>query len=317
MKKTLLVIQELMPDQIKEIELLASNYKIVRSIEETEIESIEIIFGWSDEMIPLIENKASNIKWIQYPYAGVNKLPLQLFAKKEILLTNGSGVHAHSVSESAMGLILGMTRKIVESSKNQMVKKWENWSDVGSLYELNGKTMLIVGTGKIGIQLGKVAQAFGMKTIGVNRSGGTIDYMDEQHEQTELPELVDQADIVVNILPATEETKHLFDADLFSKMKDDTFFVNVGRGETVVTEDLLEALNQGKLQGAGLDVFEEEPLPVGNPLWSHEKVVMTPHIGGQVENYANHIFPIFVENFEAFEKGTKLPVNLVELKAGY
>lgn len=310
----MLIIQELMPKQIEELQTLTPNYQIIKSVEDAPANSIEIILGWTDELLPLIESEESNVKWIQYAYAGVNHLPLELFAEKGILLTNGSGIHAHSVTESTMGLILGMTRNIVEATKNQLAKKWVT---PDNLYELNGKSMLIVGAGNIGEQLGKVGQAFGMRTIGINRSGSKIQYMDEQYVQTELAEIIGQADIVVNILPATEATNQLYDAALFSKMKKGTYFINVGRGETVVTKDLLDALNQGKLQGAGLDVFEEEPLPKDHPLWSHEKVVMTPHIAGRVENYAKHLFPIFVENLEAFEQTKELPRNLIQLTNGY
>lgn len=314
MKKTIVVLRKLLPEQMEELKLLAPNYQVVESLEDAPAHTIEIVLGWTDELLPLIESDEANVKWIQFAYAGVNQLPLQLFAEKGILLTNGSGIHAHSVTETAMGLLLGMTRDIVEASKNQQLKQW---APKQSLYELNGKTMLIVGAGNIGEQLGQVAQAFDMKTIGINRSGSKIKNMDEQYIQRELPEVIGQADIVVNILPATKATKNVYDAELFAEMKDGTYFINVGRGESVVTKDLLVALDQGKLQGAGLDVFEEEPLPKDHPLWTHEKVVMTPHIAGQVESYAKHIYPLFIENFKAFATGKKLPRNLVELEDGY
>lgn len=314
MEKTLLMIQKLLPKQLEELRMLAPEYQIVESLGDAPAESIEIVLGWTDALIPFIKSDESRIKWIQYPYAGINKLPLELFAEKGILLTNGSGIHAHSVTETTMGLILGMTRNIVESSKNQQVKKWHT---PRHLYELSGKTMLVVGAGNIGEQLGRVAQAFDMKTIGINRSGRKIAHMDEQYVQSELSEIIDQADIVVNILPLTEETRHLYNAELFSKIKDGAYFINVGRGESVVTEDLLVALDSGKIQGAGLDVFEEEPLPKDHPLWLHEKVVITPHIAGQVENYAALLYPIFRENLQAFKKQEELPRNLVQLSVGY
>lgn len=314
MEKTILMIQELLPKQIEELRLLAPDYQLVESVEGIDFSSVEIILGWSAQLLPLIESDASNVKWIQFPYAGVNTLPLELFAEKEILLTNGSGIHAHSVTETTMGLILGMTRDIVESSKNQQLQKW---APAHRIYELNGKTMLIVGAGKIGQQLGKVAQAFGMKTIGINRSGRQVDYMDEQYVQDELADVVGQADIVVNILPKTAATENIYDAALFSKMKDGTYFVNVGRGESVVTKDLLQALDQGKLAGAGLDVFEQEPLPADHPLWTHEQVVITPHIAGQVESYAHHLYPIFKVNLASFIEGEEMPRNRVHLTEGY
>lgn len=314
MEKTLLIIQKLLPEQIEELRMLAPEYTIIESLEDAHAHSIEIILGWSNELIPFIESEESNVKWIQFAYAGVNQLPLQLFAEKGIMLTNGSGIHAHSVTETTMGLLLGMTRNIVESTKDQLEKKWD---PTHSIYELNGKTMLIVGAGNIGEQLGKVAQAFDMKTIGINRSGNKIKHMDEQYTQDELSQIVGKTDIVVNILPATKATENVYNEELFSKMKDGTYFINVGRGESVVTDDLLAALAQGKIAGAGLDVFEEEPLPKNHPLWEHERVVMTPHIAGQLENYEKHIYPLFIENFNAFRKNEELPRNQVQLTDGY
>ena len=156
-----------------------------------------------------------------------------------------------------------------------------------------------------------------MHTIGINRSGRPIDHMDEQYVQTELEEVIHKADIVVNILPLTEETTHLYDENMFEKMKDGVIFINVGRGESVITDDLIAALDQGKVSRAGLDVFEQEPLDENHPLWKHEQVLMTPHIAGQVESYPKHVYPIFKKNLEAFLKGEELPQNQIELSAGY
>jgi len=314
MEKSILVLHDLSDEQLEDLKETAPEYDLVYSIEEAEPAKIEIVLGWSDKVSQLVGADNSKVKWIQYPYAGVNKLPLKLLEEKNILLTNGSGIHKTPVTETTMGLILGMTRKIVESAKNQAQTEW---SPQSNLYELNGKTMLIAGAGKIGVHLGKVAQAFGMTTIGINRSGGDIENMDEQYVQDELKEVIEKADIVVNILPATSETDYLFNKSMFSKMKDDVIFINVGRGATVNTNDLLSALNNGKIMYAGLDVYEEEPLPTDHPLWKHENVLMTPHTAGNVENYSAYLYPLFKENLQAYLKNEELPQNLVELEEGY
>lgn len=314
MSKSILILHELFPEQFDELEDVAADYEVVRSLDDAEPEAVEIILGWSDQLIPLIKNEKSQVRWIQFPYAGINDLPLKLFEEKGILLTNGSGIHTYAVTESAMGLILGMTRNIIKAAKNQMREEWE---DEDNLYELNNKTMMVVGAGQIGEHLGQVAKGFGMKTIGINRSGRDIKNMDEQYIQKELAEVINKAEVVVNILPATKQTEDLFDEALFSKMKDEVIFVNVGRGETVDTEALLNALDSGKVLFAGLDVYEEEPLPAGHPLWSHEKVAMTPHIAGRVESYPKHLYPIFIENLKAFLKDEDLPKNLIEIENGY
>lgn len=315
MSKQILVLYELMDDQIEDLKMSAKDYDIIFSIDEAKVDELEIVLGWwPSELDSFLKDESCQLKWVQYPYAGVDELPLKLFEDKEILLTSGSGIHTYAVTESAIGLLLGYTRGIVKAAYN---KKEENWVDEKNLYELNGKTIMILGTGNIGQHLAEVAQAFGMKTIGINRSGREVDNMDKQYVQKDLADVIGKADIVVNILPATKETRHLFNKELFSKMKKDSIFINVGRGESVDTEALLEALDSGCLMFAGLDVFEEEPLPKGHPIWSHEKIVMTPHIAGRVENYAKHLYPIFMENFEAFSQGEELPRNLVSLEEGY
>lgn len=314
MTKRILVIQELYPEQIKDLEEIASDYEIVQSLEDTDPSTIEIILGWSKDLIPFVESDDCNVKWVQYPYAGVNELPLETFINKNILLTNGSGITANSVAETTIGLLLGMTRKIVQSASNQEIASWDRG---GEAYELSDKKIMIVGAGQIGVQVGRIAKAFNMHTIGINRSGSPIEHMDEQYVQTELEEVIQEADIVVNILPLTKETTHLYDKNLFEKMKNGVIFINVGRGESVITDDLIDALDQGKVSRAGLDVFEQEPLDAKHPLWKHKKVLMTPHIAGQVESYPKHVYPIFKNNLEAYLKGNELPQNLIALSEGY
>lgn len=314
MKKQILILRDLHDDQLEDLKKIGQSYDLIQSLDKVEVEHLEIILGWTDALVPILRNEQSNVKWIQYPFAGVNDLPLNLFQEKKILLTNGSGIHKSAVAESAIGLILGMTRNIVTAAKNQDEEKWV---DLNNLYELNGKSIMVVGAGQIGAHLGQIAKGFGMHTIGINRSGRKIENMDKQYTQSEMPEIVDQADIVVNILPATPETHHLFERELFSKMKQNAIFVNVGRGETVDTEALIEALDNGKLLFAGLDVFEEEPLPSGHPLWSHPKVILTPHIAGRVEDYPAHLYPLFRKNLIAYMNNEELPENLVEYEYGY
>lgn len=312
--KKIALLTKLSREEKEEIKRIAPDYELIEKIEKQDLSNTEIVFGWNQNLEESIAKEESGIQWIQYPYAGVNHLPLDLLDEKNIQLTSGSGTNAHAVAEAAIAMLLGLTRNIIRSSKQQEAKEWIR-PEKG--YELKGKTILIVGAGNIGERIAAIAQAFLMKTIGINRSGRKINYMDEQYRQNDLAEIMNQADIVVNILPATKETYHLFDAQLFSKMKEETIFINVGRGETVVTEDLLDALNENKIARAALDVFEEEPLAKDHPLWEHENVLITPHIAGQVERQLDYIYPIFIENLQAYLKNGELPVNFVELKEGY
>ncbi len=312
--KKIALLTKLSREEKEEIKRIAPDYELIETIETHDLSKTEIVFGWNQNLEESIAKEKSAIQWIQYPYAGVNHLPLNLLDEKNIKLTSGSGTNAHAVAEAAIAMLLGITRNIIRSTKQQEAKEWIR-PEKG--YELKDKTILIVGAGNIGERIGAIAKALLMKTIGINRSGRKVNYMDEQYQQNDLAEIMNQADIVINILPATKETYHLFDARLFSKMKDETIFINVGRGETVVTEDLLEALNENKISRAALDVFEEEPLAKDHPLWEHENVLITPHIAGQVESQLDYIYPIFIENLQAYLKNGELPVNFIELKEGY
>lgn len=314
MTKSILILRELLSEQINELEEIASDYELIYDIEEAKPEETEIVLGWSQDVIPLVEANNSKVKWIQYPFAGVNSLPLDLFEEKGILLTNGSGIHQYAVAESAIGLLLGLTRHIMGSARDQLKEKWV---DARNLYELHDKTMMIVGAGKIGIHLGQIAKGFGMKTIGINRSGRNIKNMDQQYVQEDLTDVIGKADVIVNILPSTDETYHLFDTDMFDKMKQDVIYINVGRGETVDTDALLAALDHDKVLFAGLDVFEEEPLPKGHPLWSHSKVLITPHIAGRVESYPKYLYPIFKKNLKSFLANQQVTENEIDLENGY
>ncbi|MER2110875.1 MAG: NAD(P)-dependent oxidoreductase, partial [Desemzia incerta] len=134
------------------------------------------------------------------------------------------------------------------------------------------------------------------------------------------PDMIDhlkKADVVVNILPLTSETKAFFDQKMFTEMKEGTLFINVGRGPTVNTKDLIQALDDGKLAFAGLDVFETEPLPEDSPLWDRKDVLVTPHISGNAEHYNTRLFNIFEENIRAFVEGEELPRNLVDYDKSY
>lgn len=315
MTKTILSWRKFTPEQESRIKELAPDYKIISSKDEAEnIEDIEIIYGWkSEEGNEILKDSENNVKWIQVPSAGVDYLDQDTLKEQNILLTNSSGIHSKGIAESVFGMLLSYTRGMDISLRAQLKKEWIS---VSTLLELSGKTMMIVGTGEIGKQTGKIAQAFDMKTIGINRSGGDVDHMDEQHTQDDLKKVIGQADIVVNILPMTDETEKMFDKELFKEMKDQSIFINVGRGGTVDTDALLEALDLN-IAYAGLDVFHEEPLPESHPLWEREDVLITPHIAGRLEDYSKSLFPIFEKNLEAYVKNENLPLNLVDYSKGY
>ncbi len=317
MSKVLLSYYELTEEQQDTVKKLDSDIEIISSLgEAANLSDINIIYGWDKEECPqLLEDDDSQVQWIQLNSAGVDYVDLELLEKKGIQLTSAVGIHANAISESIFGLLLNYTRGIGYSFKKQLEGIWDK--DVPHIRELTNKTIVIVGAGHIGTQTAKRAKAFDMKTIGINRSGRSVDFMDEQFTQEDFEKALPKADVVVNILPSTDETQNLFNLDLFKKMKESAIFINVGRGTTVVEKDLLTALEDGLIEFAALDVFEEEPLPSDHPFYQREDMLLTPHIAGNLDDYAASLFPIFEENLEAFSKGEDLTVNVVDLKSGY
>ncbi|AGY82253.1 MULTISPECIES: phosphoglycerate dehydrogenase [Carnobacterium] len=318
-EKSILLMQETTKEQLQTLKELAPGYKLIKGWEmdekEIPLKSVEIIYGWTGQRSEeLLTDDKHTLKWVQGKAAGVDFLDLEKLERNKILLTNGSGIHSIPIAESVFGMLLAHARGIQQAVKNQQTKTWDQ---VNKLMELHGKTILIVGTGKIGVEIGRLAKAFNMKTIGVNRSGRDVDYMDLLIKQPELKEQVKQADIVVNILPHTDQTHYFFNEDIFSQMKEGTLFINVGRGPTVKTDDLIKALDNGKLAFAGLDVFETEPLPENSELWGREDVLITPHITGIAEHFKKRLFAIFEENLKAYLAGEDLPRNLIDYDQQY
>lgn len=177
--------------------------------------------------------------------------------------------------------------------------------------------MLIVGTGKIGQQLSQSATSLGVEVYGINTSGHAVAGFLACHSQQELAKVIPDMDIVVAILPLTDQTYQLFQKSIFSQFKPQSLFINVGRGATVNTEDLIYALENGPISFAALDVFEEEPLAVTSPLWEMSNVLITPHLSGLTPNFRSKLAAIFLENLKGFVTDATLPINGIPLDKGY
>jgi len=314
MTKQILVLRDLDNKYINTIHEIASDYEVITRLSEINNEKLEIVLGWEEDLENMIKGNKLNIQWIQMFSAGVDFLPLDLFSDKGITLTSAKGIHANGITESIFAMLLSYYRGIIHSTKRQLENKWDK--DI-ELKEANQKTIVILGTGNIGKQTAKVAKIFDMKTVGVNRSGNKVENIDELYTQKYLTEAVSKGDIVVNILPLTDETNQIFDTDIFYHFKKGTLFINVGRGSTVVTDDLIQALDTGKVDFAALDVFEEEPLPEDHKLWNRNDVLITPHFAGFLDDYEKSVFELFKKNLQAYVKGEPLPINVIDYAKGY
>ncbi|MBD2844923.1 D-2-hydroxyacid dehydrogenase [Paenibacillus sp. IB182496] len=280
-----------------------------------EIKRAEIICGWSSKIAEAALAEDSALRWVQGWSAGVDYMPLEALQRRGVLLTTGSGVHPNPMSETAFALMLAMTRGVHLAVRNQQDRRWDKPRGLG---ELHGATIGIVGAGTIGREIARLARAFGMRVLGLRRSGVADEHYDRMYAPEGLDELLGSCDYVVNVLPATPRTRGLFDEGRFAAMKRGAIFVNIGRGATVKTESLLAALRSGALGGAGLDVFEREPLPEDHPLWTMPQVVITPHLGGETASYNDRIVALFMDNLALYLEGRGASMaNLVDYEASY
>ncbi|MDW5524778.1 phosphoglycerate dehydrogenase [Carnobacterium maltaromaticum] len=317
--KGIWLLQETTPEQLQRVKDLAPDYEVIDGFSDSTLNfpaaDIEIVYGWSSAKSDfLLENKDSHLKWIQAKSAGVDTMNLSLLNEKNIILTNASGIHGVPIAESVFGMLLADTRGIKKAINQQTNKVW---SQTESLVELKGKTMMIIGMGQVGKEVARLAQAFGLNVIGVNRSGNPVTEVSEIIKQDQIPKHLKRADFVVNILPLTSETTNYYDDSFFTSMKKGAGFINVGRGPSVDTDALIRQIKNGQIGFAGLDVFKEEPLAKDSPLWDLPEVLITPHISGVAEHFKKRLFAIFEENLTAYVAGEELPRNVIDYKHNY
>jgi len=306
---TVVVLVKLKDEELERIREAAPGWNVVPRDAATEeaVRGADILVGWNPSYREAVLDPASKVRWIQAWSAGVDQLRLDAFFERGIEVTSANGVHAFPISETIFALMLAFTRKIHTYVRQQLERKWHPG---GLRLELHGKTIGIAGVGVIGEETARNAKtAFGMRESGMCRSGVASPYVDEMYPAGSQLRWLPECDYVVSVMPATEETRHVFGEREFSAMKPTAFFVNVGRGSAVDTGALVAALREGKIAGAGLDVFEEEPLPPDHPLWGMENVIITPHTAGLTEHYSQRALAIFLENFRAVLRGEPPPVN--------
>ncbi len=294
----------------------ASTITISDNPTEEELRGTEVLIPvLSLNKLPL--SKMPTLKWIHVTSAGINKLPEEIELEK-ILITNSSGVHPLPISEQIFAYILMFARNMHLTYKAQITEKsWMKEKSKMSVFEIHGKTIGIIGMGRIGSEVAQVAKGFGMKVLGiVTDKNRTVENVDMLFEMNELDGVLSQSDIVVNCLPGTEATRGLYTLEKFKKMKSSALFINIGRGVSVVESDLVIALKENIIRGAGLDVFEKEPLSDESPLWNLENVIITPHSAGKTPYYMDRVIEIFCKNLKAFENNQEMP-NKINPSKGY
>lgn len=262
----------------------------------------------------------AQLHWVQVYSSGVERcVSLEGMHTGRRLLTNGQKIGSPALAEHAIALMMSLARGLDSYHVNQMNRQWQREADIGQgqFLELEGRTVLVVGLGGIGTQVAKRAHGIGMRVIatrGSRREGP--DYVDYVGLGDETIDLASQADVIINTAPLTKATTGMFNAEFFAAMKSTAYFVSVGRGKSTVTEDLVDALKQGELAGAGLDVTDPEPLPEDHVLWTMPRVIITPHSAGRSDRSRDRLYLLVQENLRRYVAGDRL-ISVVDIDRGY
>ena len=295
--------------------------------QERKISDADLLFT---RILPDDPSLAPRLKWVQFMWEGVDTIS-PAFRDSDIILTNASGAHAVPIAEHVFTFMLNHERKTFMYRQYQEKREWLGWWDQPKLGLLRGKTIGIIGYGRIGRAIAGIAQGFGMKILAMKKDPSTkrsdgLQYSICCDEGGSIPSkiygpdglhhLLSISDHVVISLPLTAETMGIIGEAEFKNMKKDAYFINVGRGALVDEVSLIKALKEKWISGAGLDVFDKEPLSRENPLWEIENVTITPHssVGGDPAD--EQVVELFCENFQRFLEGKDM-INVIDKKRGY
>lgn len=304
-------------DRVDEARRIAPDFEVLAGATDAALEAraAQIVVAF-DGLPESVRPRATALRWVQLSSAGAEHA-LAAYPTAGVRLTTASGVHAVPIMEHVLGLMLAFGRGLHRAALAQVAGRWKPQGPRG-MRELRGSCLVVVGLGAIGREIARVAAALGMEVLGVRRhpGGERPEGVRRVVGQDSLAEVLPHADFVVMTVPHTRRTEGLLGTTELNRMKPTAYLINIGRGRTVREEDLILALRQGRLAGAGLDVFEEEPLPTGSPLWSMENVIITAHYSGVTPRYGERLWGIFLDNLRRYLAGEPL-VNLVDRAEGY
>ncbi|MCP4750505.1 MAG: D-2-hydroxyacid dehydrogenase [Proteobacteria bacterium] len=273
---------------------------------------VDVVFGlrpgaWFDKM--------PNLRWAQQTGAGANwLLDMPEVVESDMILTNASGVHAIPIAEHILALMFAFSRNIHFKVRSQADGKWDRR---GRGRELDGSTLGLIGVGSIGEKTAEKAKGLNMKVLGVRRNPDrSSPYVDAMYGPDGLEKMLYQSDWVAITAAMTSETEGLIGETQLKAMKRTAVVINIARGPMIQEAVLIKALQEGWIKGAGLDVFEQEPLPEDSPLWEMDNVIVTPHVAGATPFYVDRLIDIFTENLQRYQVGESL-INVVDKRLGY
>lgn len=315
--KNILVVMPVEEEHKKTLEQHAKGSKFIYSsydkVTKEMIQKANIIIGNVD---PFYLKDAKNLEWLQLNSAGADKYVKEGVLKENVTLTNATGAYGPGVAEHMLAVLFSLQKKLHLYRDNQNQCRWQ---DEGAVMSLRGGTLLIVGLGDIGLYFARLMKNFGYHIVGIKRRLGQVPQdIDELYTMDDLDRLLPEADVVFSVLPDSDATRNIFNKERFEKMKNTAILLNAGRGSAVNTEDLCDALIQGEIYGAGLDVTDPEPLQTQHKLWNVQNAIITPHVAGDFHHPATlyRIVDIAAGNLQRFMDGEEL-MNIVDRKTGY
>jgi phosphoglycerate dehydrogenase-like enzyme len=306
-------------DPLPRLDRLSDRARVVHADEKNLVKHLteaDILLVWdflSDAVREAWPGAGNRPRWVHTPSAGVDRLLPELASSPDTVITNARGVFDQPIAEYVAGLTLAMAKDFRGSWELQHQRRWRH----RETKRVGGTRAVVVGSGPIGRAIGRTLMALGVSVDLVGRTERTGDpEFGRVHGNDALDGLLGGADWVVCVAPLTEESRGLFDGAAFARMKPDAHFINVGRGQHVVEDDLVEALNEQRIAGAALDVFAQEPLAQDSALWDVPGLVISPHMSGDTIGWRDDLAEQFLDNFDRWEAGEPL-LNVVDKDLGY
>lgn len=278
----------------------------------------DVIFNWSlsGALLREVFGMCPRVQWVHNRSAGLDGVLFPEIVESPVPLTNGSGVFSPSLGEFALAAILYFAKDLRRMVRSQEAGRWDQFD----ITEIVGQTVGIVGYGDIGRAVATRVKAMGMRVLAVKRHGPPLYNVDplvtQIYSPDRLHEMLRQSDYVVVSAPLTAETKGMIGGSAFAAMKPEAVIVNVGRGPVIDEAALVEALSNGRIKGAALDVFDKEPLPDGHPFYSLRNVLLSPHCADHTPDWLERAMQFFVDQFARYAKGEPL-LNVVDKQLGY
>ncbi|MEO8424436.1 MAG: D-2-hydroxyacid dehydrogenase [Actinomycetota bacterium] len=287
-----------------------------RAALEREIVDAEVVYTWwgDREDLEAAWHRAGGLKWLAAVNVGIERLLFPALVESDVILTNARGAADQPIAETVVGFVVAMAKGFRPMFDRQRMHVW----DLHVMERLAGSRVLVVGPGPIGRTIARALRdGLGMRVAAIGRSGRDGDDLFETiGGADDLHAALSEADYVIDTMPLTPQTRHVFDAEAFAAMKPTARFVNVGRGATVVERALVDALASGVIAGAALDVYEEEPLPADSALWDMENVIVCPHMSGDVDGTELDFARVFYDNVGRWLRGEPLR-NVVDKRLGF